>query len=467
MAKLGGKKAWIAAGVAFLLAFAIVPALSGAASAAPVNSALTSPASNQWAYGGQGWSNNTLVIGNSTLTWDGMFGWTVIFTVTQTAPGIWMIEEQRTVGITITASATTPKGEAIYKYHAQEIDVAFANITNQSVVYVHGQAVPALGILNASVSVNGLVDQSLSLSANGQTHTASLDVTGTAQASVSFSPSLGLVPLNLTGVNEWNSSATANPSASWNIAWTFTGFNGTAITGSKSGSLSVTGPVTLTGFKIAVLHPFSDHVVRVGIVLIIQGPFDNYDGFILVPHDFDLFGSAAHDYDSMQLGSAGISSENLYLSSGPGGLSVTAADQTFSSADTAVNAEAVPLAGLAPAASPSSPGATVYGQPMSVAQAQAINQGLTTHSGSSGASMVSGLLVAAVIALVVAAVVGTVGVIEWRSYARRRSKGGLVGGYGEQWPNGVPPAAALPPSSTGPAPPQSGPGSFEDPNRRL
>lgn len=41
MAKIGGTKGWVAAaGVALLVAFAVLPALSGAASAAPVSSAL-------------------------------------------------------------------------------------------------------------------------------------------------------------------------------------------------------------------------------------------------------------------------------------------------------------------------------------------------------------------------------------------------------------------------------------------
>jgi len=470
MAKLGGKKAWVAAGVALLLAFAIVPALSGAASAASVTSpALVNPA-NQWAYGGEGWSNNSLVIGNATIHWDSMFGWTVIFTVTQTAPGIWMIEEQRTLGITISTSASSPHGVGTYYYHAQETDVAFANVTNHSVVYVGGQAVPALGILNASASVNGLIDQSISVTVGGLTRSASLDVTGTAHAFTSFAPSLGLIPLNLSGIHEWNSTAVASPSASWNVSWTWKdqGYNGTtgSGSGSKTGNLSGTGIVRLTGFQVAVLHPFSDHMVRVGLVLIIQGPFDDYDAFILVPHDFDLFGSAVHDYDSLQLGSAGISAENLYVSSGPGGPTVTAADQTFGSADTAINAQASPMTDVAPAAS-SSPATTVNGQPISLAQAQVINHGLTSGPSSSGGSMANGVLVAALIGLVVVAVVGTLGVIEWRSYSRRRSKGGLVGGYGESWPNGVPPAAALPPNVSGPTAPQSGPGTLEDPSRRL
>lgn len=470
MAKIGGKGAWAAtAGVALLLAFVVVPALSGAASAAPVVSASVDPA-NQWAYGGQGWSNNTVILGNTTITWDGMFGWVVTLNVTQTAPGVWMVKEQRTVGITISASFTDPLHHGTYNYHAQTVDTAFANVTNQSTVYVDDAPVAALGILNASVSETAAITQSISATFGGHTNSASLDVAGSANASVSFNPSLGLIPLNLTGVDEWNSSATATAAADWNLSWTWvnSGFGGTSGTGtgSKAGNLSGSYVVSLTGFRVAIAHPFDDHKARVGVLLVLEGPFDAYDGFILVPHGFDLFGNAAHGYDSLALGSASISSETLGLSPGPGGLAVTAADQTFGSADTAVNAQASPVTVDSPAGSPS-PGATVQGQPMSMAQAQSVAQQLVSGVGSSAVKGISEAFAAVVVVLVVATVVGTVGVIEWRSYAKRRSKDGLVGGYGGSWPNGVPPAGAIPPGAQGPPTPTNESGGVEDPNRQL
>jgi len=199
MAKIGGTKGWVAAaGVALLMAFVAVPALSGAASAAPVTSAVSPNSSTQWAYGGQGWSNNTLQYGNVTITWDASFGWTVVFTVTPTTLDTWMLEEQRTVGITIAASYSGPILHATYNYHGQEADVAFANLTNQSAVYVNGQPVPALGIDNASASLSGAISQAVTKTIGGHTASASLDVTGVAQVATSFSPSLGLIPLNLT-----------------------------------------------------------------------------------------------------------------------------------------------------------------------------------------------------------------------------------------------------------------------------
>ena len=455
MAKIGGTKAWVAAaGVALLMAFVAVPALSGAAIAAPVTSAVSANPSTQWAYGGQGWSNNTLQYGNVTITWDASFGWTVVFTVTPTTPGTWMLEEQRTVGITIATTYSGPILHAIYNYHGQEVDVAFANLTNQSTVYVNGQPVPALGIDNASASLNGAISQAVTKTVDGHTASASLDVTGVAQVATSFSPSLGLIPLNLTGVNEWNSSAIGSPSASWNVSysWADHGFNGTtgSGSGSKAGSLSGTGLVNLTGYKVHIQPPvFHDGKDRTAIVLVVQGVFDNYDGFIFVPHDFDLFGTAAHDYGATSFGSATISAETLFVSSGPGGPSVTAASSTFGSNDQSVNALATPSPQVSPPAglaSPASPGETVLGQPMSVSAANAEANCLTNGCGGAAAAGMGGSLLVALVGVAAALVLGTVGVIGWRSYARRRSQKGLVGGHSESWPNGVPPAAAHSPT---------------------
>lgn len=459
MAKVGGTKAWVAtAGVVLLMALVAIPALSGAASAAPATSAASTQLSNQWAYGGQGWSNNTLQYGNVTITWDASFGWTVVFTSTPTGPNTWTIEEQRTVGITVSATYSSPNATVTYHYHGVESDLAFANLTNQSIVYVNGQAVPALGIDNASVSVQGAITQAITKTVEGHTASASLDVTGTAQASTSFSPSLGLIPLNLTGVYQWNSSALATPSASWNVSYTWAeqGYNGTTASGSgsKYGSLTASGTVTVTGFKgVFIEHPpFVDGQQRTSVVLVFQGPFDNFDGFIFVPHDFDLFGSAGHEYDSASFGSADISAETLYVSPGHGGPRVTAALTNFGANDRSMSTLATPTGASGPAASSGSPSAAVLGQPMSVASANAESNCLTNGCGGATAAVgPGGALLVALIGVAVAVVLGTVGVIEWRSYARRRSQTGLVGGYGESWPNGVPPVSAVSAPNMGPS----------------
>ena len=216
--------------------------------------------------------------------------------------------------------------------------------------------------------------------------------------------------------------------------------------------------MNLTGFKVQLESApvFHDGKDRTAIVLVVQGVFDNYDGFIFVPHAFDLFGTAAHNYDATSLGSAGISAQTLYVSSGSNGPSVTAASTTFGANDQSVNALATPVSQVAPAAGTPSPSGSVLAQPMSVAAANAEANCLTNGcGGAAAASGPSDLLLIAVVGIAVALVVGTVGVIEWRSYARRQSQKGLVGGYGESWPNGVRPASAVSPPTMGSSDAQS------------
>jgi len=450
MANLGGKRAWIAAGVVALLALAIVPAVSSAASPAIGSGVAAATATNpcsgsgtssggggglsdtQWAYGGEGWSNWSFSFGNVTISSNSSFGWTVVFTlVSNGTTGITTLEEQRTVGITVWTNVTKPDLSVAYYYHAVEIDDAFANITNSSTVYVHGQPVPALGILNASASACSAIHQSLAVTNETATRAASLNVTGAAQAAVVFTPSLGLIPLNLTGVFMWNSTATASASASWNVSYAYTTLNGAGGSGSNTGSLSGTSQVYLTGYRCWADHAFSDHRSRVGVNFWLQGPFDAYDGFIFLPRSFDFFGPATHGYNSFGFGSAGISAESLYLTPGPQGFAVTAADQSFGAVDSGANMYAGPQSGFAPEASSSSP-TVVYGQPMTVGQARSVDHGLIGTPGPSTHSPVGGAATAALgtevlvvlVVLVASGIVGAVGAVEWVSYSRRRSAGG-------------------------------------------
>ncbi|MCI4365853.1 MAG: hypothetical protein L3K10_07350 [Thermoplasmata archaeon] len=452
-----GTMGWlVVTGVAVLLALAVGPGLAGTASAAPAA---------QWAYGGSGNSTGTVHLGGTTITWNASFGWTVIFTSTNTSNSTVQLEEQRTVGIDVTTTVTALNASGSYTFHGTESDVAFANLTDAATVYVNGSAVPALGITNESLRVQAAVDQALLVSVHGHSHSGWLNVSGTAQGKVAFAPALGILPLNLSGVTMWNSSATATPSASWDLsyAWADLGWNGTTRSGSGSvlGNWSATGPVSLIGLKATVGHPFTDHQTRTAIILLVQGPVDAYDGYILVPHDFDLFGGASHPFDADSLGSASVGSgqgETLYLSPSARGPTVTAADTNFGASPGAASALAQPGSGLTPAVG-ATPGATVPGEPMSVSAAQAESACLTKGCTASTSATTGSLLGIALIAVAAIAVIGLVVVVEWRSYDRRRSQKTLVGGYGESWVNGVPPAVVQPPtppvsSSTGPeAPP--------------
>jgi hypothetical protein len=459
--KRSGTMGWlVVAGIATLLAIAVAPAMAGSA-----NAAAPAPAtgSNQWAYGGQANATGSLTVNGNSVAWDATLGWTVIFTATNTSNSTVQLEEQRTVGVDFTTTFTSPTVSATYTYHGTESDVAFVNLTDAATVTVNGAAVPALGIANESLSLQAAVDQSIHATIAGHSKSGWLNVSGTAQGAVSFAPALGIVPLNLTGVQTWNSTATSSPAVSWNIhyAWNDQGWNGSSAagTGAANGNWSTSGPVNLTGYRLSVGNAFNDHQTRTAILLIVQGPVDAYDGYILVPHNFDLFGGSAHGFDAASLGSASIatgSAETLYTSTTPRGPMVTMADTSFAGSATADSSLTQPLAvvgsAIAPSSAPAGPGVAVDGEPMTVPAAQAETACLTNGCSAASSSTVGSLLGVAAIALAVVAVVGTVAVIEWRSYSRRRSQKGLVGGYGESWTNGVPPPSAQAPAAPASAP---------------
>ncbi len=476
MAKMGGTKGWLVlTGVAVLVALAAFPAVVGTASAAPAPLTTAASPSNQWAYGGVGWSNNTVIFGTTELTWNASFGWTVIFTVTNTSANTVELEELRTVGVDLTATLTGATVSATYSYHAQEVDVAFANLTNDSTVYEAGVATPALGVLNVSTNSAASLAEAISVTRDGTTKSASLNVNATAETDVQFSPSLGVLPLNLSGATEWNSSATVTPTASWNItySWANNGFNGQTGSGTKSvnGTLSGSGTVNLTGYDVtrtAGVPAFPDRQSRHAIILIVEGPLGNYDAFVFVPRAFDLFGGGNQPYGSESLGSAEISAETLYVSPSARGYFATAGSMTFGADVSAVSGLAPSTAGGAsPAAASEAPGATVIGAPMSVDSAKAENACLTGGCAAAVQPFLSTGALVVIAGLAVAAVVATVSVVAWRARSRGRSPPAFVGGYGGSWPNGVPPSASAPGPQTPMAPPAPGPALPEDPTRRA
>jgi hypothetical protein len=443
MAKLGGTKGWLVlAGVAVLMTLAVVPAFAGTASASPAPLTAANTPSNQWAYGGIGWSNGSIINANGQTTWSASFGWTVIFTATSTGANTVQIEEQRTVGIDLTAKYSGLTTQATYTFSGHEHDTAFVNLTNDSTVYVNGAAVPALGIDNDSTSITGTIAEAISVTHNGTTKSASLDVTGWAQTSAQFTPALGLIPLNLSGVTEWNSTAYINPSGSWNITWTWAnnGFNGSTGSGTQysNGTAGTPGTVNLTGYDVTktfFVPLFPDHVPRSAIILVVQGPLGNYDAFVFVPRAFDLFGSGVHGYDANALGSASISSQTLFVSQGSFGPEVSAGSTTFGAGTASINSVGAP-SGSQPAAG-ASPGSTVTGSPMSVAQAQAINNQLNGASTASTAPLFSIGAIAVLGLIAVVAIVGTVLVVERRSKAQNQSPVD-----GTRGTSGAPPAPA-------------------------
>jgi hypothetical protein len=447
--------------VAVLLALAIGPMLAGSAGASALPAASAGTGTTEWAYGGQGWSNGTLVTTSYSATWTASFGLVVIFTEKNISATVTELEVNRTIAISISVTLSNSSFSATLHYSAVEVDVAYANVTTASSVTTSGGIVPALGLINASASVRGAIHEDFAVTYSGLSASASLDAKGNAHAAVSFTPALGLIPLNLTGISSWNSTAVATPSANWNLSYDYSvqSWNGSTQSGNAStaGSWTTVARVNLTGYVFTLgLPSFTDQKSRIGIVLFLQGGADLYDGFVLIPHDFDFFGGSNQTFGGNSTTNVTVTHEAIFVTTG--GLhvtSVTAARQSFGSGSSLL---AVPSGPSGPAVSPaatSSPAATVVAQPESPSTAQAQAYCLQYGCGSA-APWFSGWVAIALIAAVVGAVAGA-GIIGWRSYVRRGSAGPSTSFPAPGQPASIPPGAVAPPipPSTGTPPPSA------------
>ncbi|HEY6238471.1 MAG TPA: hypothetical protein VIZ68_04725 [Thermoplasmata archaeon] len=457
----------VTVGVA-LLALLVVPGLASPASASSV--ALSGASSQQWAYGAQKWANVSLNFGNATYTAHAFFGWQVVFTATNTSATTVMLEAERTMAGSFYAdlcspSCTNPAAQGNLSIVGWEKDAGFANLTTTGTVYENGTPFPAVGLLNASAQADGNISERLTASLatpafNGSAST-SLFVAGAAHSQVSFPHSLGLVPYNLSPGLAWNSTSAFSASGGWSIdvVYAHTGFAGTTTNASfsPSGTVQGNGDVALHGYDAGTIVLDNGRTVPV-ITLVWTGPFDNVDGIILVPHDFNMFGSGEHAWAADSLGSQAVSTANLDLTVDDSHhLQIVAAASSFDSSDTSLATAATPIAGPAPAAPSGASASVVQAQPESVASAQQSSNCLVGQcSGPAAKAGFGGLGLALLVGLVVLVVVGTVGVIEYRVWARRRAARGRVGPLPAvtSWP---PPGASMGPPPNGQLPPPTEP----------
>jgi len=439
-------------GIVAMLALGIVPLLASTASAATVGPATGATASRsaEWAYGGEGWNAGGLSIGRANLTWNSSAGVDVVYNLTNTSSTTMELTVTRTVAVTITATYKGPLATWTYHFKATENDLAYVNLTNAStVVLANASKVAALGILNASLHANATVAASLVGSTVNKTVSDYLNASGWADAKVSFTPSLGVVPLNLTGVTSWNSTANASGSAAWNVSWSFVnhGWNGSTLskTGDFNGTWSAETPVTLTGHLGGTYARWVDHRLRTAIGLRLAGPFDLYAGFVLIPHHFDLFNGAGSAYAASGLGTSSVTSEYLYLNGGKVGAGSVTASNLSTGSTTPTPATFVPSgsgatpATLVPAAG--APGVTVWAGPESPSAAR--SQAACLEFGCAGSSSPLGRLVLPLAIVGVAAVVAIGLILVTRSRGR--------GGRPTDTPR-IPAAAFGPTPSTGPGP---------------
>ncbi|HEV8049741.1 MAG TPA: hypothetical protein VGP88_04015, partial [Thermoplasmata archaeon] len=454
---------WATLGVVAAMVL-VIPVLAATAGAAPVAAAgpttaatLNASASQQWAYGGQKWVNVSLQVGNATYQSHAFFGWQVIYTATNTSNSTVELEAQRTMAADLFAQFNGSHVSGNLSVRGVESETGFANLSTTAQVDENGTPTSAIGLTNASTEASANLTESYSLSAGSHSASGHLNVQGSSMSAVSFAPSFGLVPWNVAPNVTWNSSAMYTASGSWSIAyqWANAGIFGTSANGSgnPSGSVTGTGTVSLTGADLGTVTLANGRTVPV-IALAVTGPFDDVDGFILVPHSFEIFGAGDHAWAHGSLAAEDVATDRLDL-----GLDVVhhraqvvaTASSYQGTDDSLASSGSATMTTASSAPSPST--AVVQAQPESVPAAQHDAACLQAEChGASGAagSVLPLLVVGLVVGLIAVAIIGTVGVVEYRAWSRRKSGGQLVGGYSQQVPSSV---TGIPPPPQGPTPP--------------
>jgi hypothetical protein len=408
----------------------MLPAVAPSAHAAPAGSALvpaaTSNNTQQWAYG----ATHALTASGSGTDVRGMayeyqlhafFGWVVIITQTNTSSSAFQLELQRTAASSVFVQVCAPSCPNAnytlnYTIRSTEQVSAFSNFTRDASVNVSGQPVPALGLENAQGFRHTKLAATFTLTgAHGSLlQSRTLNAVGESQAQVTFSPSLGLIPDNVTAGSSWSSSSAFNLTGNYSLAvkWTIGGQSGSA---NPSGNLSENGTVSLWGIDAGAAGGHLGSAQR--IVLNLSGAaLDVHDGIILLPREGDAMSGDWGDIpDAGWTPGITESAATTEIDYEPGaahfglvGSVSSVASSTPSTSDTPAFSPA--LTGSAQSAGPAPTNSSVQSEPLTISAAEALAQqllGLGPTRGS-GFSVLAVALVVGVVALIVGTV-ATVG----------------------------------------------------------
>jgi hypothetical protein len=411
-----------------------------------------------------------------------VIGYAVVITETNTSPTTFELSVHRTMGAAFSVEFCKPRcalptSSANLTVRAWEDAHAWANFTTQGVVEESHVPVPAIALLNTSSTVKAnLTEAAYSVLPSGTgppvDRSTYLSAAVSSIASASFSPALGLIPLDLAPPASWEAMSAFNASGSWDYSFFFVAhaplhnIRVGPLTGSgvvqPSGNVSVAGEL-LSSSEI----PFGG-VEFPAISLAISGPFSVREGVILLPGDADLFGSAEHPWSGNQSSATTVQMATLdakpYVN-GHFGLEASSWVFASSSSNPGTASDSVSLGSpLVPATTSLNPVATntIQGAPESVAQADSQTGCLTTGSGCfANAPAPRAVLVALAIGVVVAGVAGLIAAV---FVVDRRRLPPPVYPNANLYPPG---AARSPPPRPAPRPTQTPPPTEEDPLDHL
>jgi len=429
----------------------------GAAAALPSGSATLG--SGSWAYGTVRTVTATGQGGLYDYQVTAVAGFAVILNETTTSSGNFTLQVHRAMGLLLSVvycrpSCTHPTETATVRYHTWETVNASVNLTTSASVSTSGGTLPALGVTSSTLELGVRLTLTTAVTLNGvEVRTRNLSVDFTASTANTFAPSLGLLPLNLSQADSWNSTSTFSQTgaAKWSILDVRTG-GLTPGTVDRSGNLSLarSGTITLSGDNSGSTVRLGGKQYDVVNLTVAKGPFDLREGFLLIPTAADLFGGGAPSWltsNANDTGSANVSQANIDVtgsltSSGHLGFIGSGVWWRSATSNPASGAASVAENGAAPAVSSAAVGTNatyLQGGPMSVGQAttdqKCVATGLACPAGSGSRGYLGTVLV---LTGVGAAVVIAVGLV----VARRRVP-----------PPPYPNASLYPPGRTGGSPP--------------
>ena len=406
---------------------------------APGAGAMPVPAATStatWAYGAV--RSATVSGTGGTYAYDASYtaGFAVILNESSPSAGNYTVGVHRTMGLILAVqycapNCAHPTESATVHFHVWENLNATLNLTTHANVSVSGTPVQALGLVSSTLQVAVGLRESTAVYLSGTPlRTRNLTVNLGANASTSFTPALGLVPLTLKPAEAWNASSnfTEKGFATWYLNDVHKALLNTTATDHGAVSLNFSGPVELAGQNSSTSVRLGGTTYDVVNLTVEKGPFTLREGFLLVPSGADLFGgslpgwltSNANDTESASVAQSNVDVTDRLAASSHLGFVASGLlwkSETGNPASQAVSLPGTgpePAAATAPAAS--SNATYLQGTPESVGQATTDQGCLTSGANCPGGAGPRGFLGA----YLILAAVGAVAVIATAMVASRR-----------------------------------------------
>lgn len=312
--------------IALVFLMGAVSSLAPAVLAAPPTPAATPAlivANDSWAYGTDRWFNMTQTTPMGVHTIHAQMSWYTVFSRTNLSASLSQLSVERTVASNFTVSycspdCTNPTLRVDMTHSAYEHAVGFLNMTRTGLVYEGGLSVPATAIVGSSARADGRLSTAAHIYVEtpqgAKNVTETFDATGQAVANLDFTPPLGLLPNTLNVGDTWNATSAYSGGGNWAVAWTYTKTNAsgatTTTTGSPSGSLNLTGNVSVDG-RVVGSQALPEGTVLPCVTFEFSSDLTALDGIILLPAGFDLFSFANHSWDGYSMGFANMQTHQV------------------------------------------------------------------------------------------------------------------------------------------------------------